>query len=105
MAPYWRIQLLGGLQAHRGERTQTHFETRKAAALLAYLAFYPQRSHPREALAEQLWPDEEPEVVRDRFRQALSALRRALEQPDLPTGSVLAADRSEVRLNPQAVTT
>ncbi len=105
MAVQWHIQLLGGLQAHRGDVIQTHFETRKAATLLAYLAFYPQRSHQREALAEQLWPEEEPEVVRDRFRQALSALRRALEQPDLPAGSVLITDRSEVRLHPQSVTT
>jgi DNA-binding SARP family transcriptional activator len=38
MSERWRIQLFGGLRAERGERVVTRFPTRKAAALLAYLA-------------------------------------------------------------------
>src|SRR5690348_6620829 len=75
----WRIVLLGGLGAERDEHVVTHFETRKAGALLAYLAFYADRAHPREVLAELLWPDEDPDATRARLRQALAALRRALE--------------------------
>src|SRR5438105_14754464 len=75
----WRIALLGGLSAERVGHVVTHFETRKAGALLAYLAFYADRGHPREVLAELLWPDEDPDATRARLRQALAALRRALE--------------------------
>jgi hypothetical protein len=48
----WRIELLGALSAERDGRVVTHFETRKAGALLAYLAFYADRRHPRDVLAE-----------------------------------------------------
>ncbi len=102
---FWRIELLGGLRALQGERTLTHFDTRKAGALLACLALQLPRSYPRELLAEQLWPDEDWEAIRNRLRQALSSLRRELEPGKTPNGSVLIADRSEVTLNPAAVMT
>jgi DNA-binding SARP family transcriptional activator len=101
----WRIELLGGLQARREDGPVACFESRKAAALLARLAFAPDRARSRDALAEQLWPDEDGEAVRDRFRHALSALRRVLEPPGTTPGSVLRADRAEVGLVPGAVTT
>jgi DNA-binding SARP family transcriptional activator len=83
--------------------TVTRLETRKAAALLASLALPPGRAHSRDALAEHLWPDEDPEATRSRLRQALSSIRRTLAPS--ATGSVLLADRSEVRLDPAAVIT
>src|SRR5689334_5911632 len=98
METLWRIELLGGLRVWRGEQAVTHFETRKVAALLACLAFKPGRSHSREILAEQLWPEEDADATRDRLRQALAALRRVLEPPPVPAGSVLFADRTEIRL-------
>ncbi|HLK61319.1 MAG TPA: AAA-like domain-containing protein [Chthonomonadaceae bacterium] len=101
----WRIELFGRLQARRGERSLTHFGTRKAAALLAYLALFPDCAHPREVLAELLWPEEDAEATRDRFRQALSTVRRLLEPEGTPPGSVLAADRTEVHLLTGAITT
>jgi len=101
----WHIQLFGGLQASRDGLIVTHFPTRKTAALLAWLALHPGPAHSREVLAEMLWPDEEPDAVRDRFRQALAALRRALEPEVVPGGSVLLADRMEVRLNRAGVQT
>ncbi len=52
-----QVQLLGGLSARRGDRIVHRFGTHKAGALLAYLAFYPNRRHVREALAEILWPE------------------------------------------------
>ncbi len=100
----WRIALFGGLSATQGTRTHRHFETRKTGALLACLALFPQRSQPREVLAEQLWPDEAPDATRNRFRQALSTLRRLLETPDATGSRVLLATRGEVRLNPTAIT-
>ena len=50
----WRIQLFGTLRATRGQHTIQRFPTLKTGLLLAYLATYPQRSHPREELIEML---------------------------------------------------
>src|SRR5207247_1658627 len=78
--PYtWRIELLGGLRAISETTVASHFETRKAASLLAYLACRRGRAVPRETLAEMLWPDEDVDATRDRLRQALAAIRRAIE--------------------------
>lgn len=100
----WRITLLGKVSAVRGERALTHFESSRAVALLARLALLPQRTHPREELAELLWPEVEPEVGRRRLRHILGTLRQPLEL-GLPPGSVLIADRLSVGLNPEAITT
>ena len=56
----------------------------------AYLAFYLRRAHPREVLAELLWPETPPEAARNSLSQALSSLRRRLEPP----GSIPSAGRS-----------
>lgn len=103
MPGLWRIELLGGLRATRGAHVVTRFETRKAASLLAYLTLYPQRLHSREALAELLWPDEDPEATRNRFKQVLSLLRKELEAGE-EAGSVLETDRTHIRVQPGALT-
>src|SRR5687768_15331048 len=100
-----RVELLGGLRVQVQERIITRFRTQKAAALLAYLAYYRERSHPREILIELLWPEVDLEVGRHRLSTALSSLRLQLEPPGVLTGSVLLADRASVGLNAQAVTT
>jgi DNA-binding SARP family transcriptional activator len=50
------------------------FDTRKALALLAHLAL-PDRPRPRDALADLLWPDTDPERARGALRRTLSSLR------------------------------
>ncbi|HEY7258079.1 MAG TPA: hypothetical protein VH459_03375, partial [Gaiellales bacterium] len=54
-----------------------HVDTRKATAMLAYLAVSggPQA---RELLVELLWPDTDPDRGRAALRRTLSALRSAL---------------------------
>jgi DNA-binding SARP family transcriptional activator len=94
----WQIQLLGGFKAISGNFVVSHFETRKAASLLAYLAYHRDRVYPREVLAEMLWPDEDLDATRDRLRQALAAIRRALETAGVDDGAVLVTDRSDVGL-------
>src|SRR5437016_13791504 len=101
----WRIEMLGGLTARQGDRELTHFGTRKVGALLACLALDLPRSHPREILAEQLWPGEDWDAIRNRLRHALSSLRHELEPEPTPDGAVIVADRANVRLNPSAVAT
>jgi class 3 adenylate cyclase/DNA-binding SARP family transcriptional activator len=106
-----RIELLGPLRVEAQGRIIDRFRTRKAAALLAYLAFYRDQLHSREALIEQLWPEERREVGRERLRTALSSLRRQLEPGRssatsgcTPIDSILCATRDGVRLS-SAITT
>ena len=98
----WRIQLLGALRAEMGETKISRFATSRVALLLARLAFYPQRAHSREELCDLLWPEAELSAGRLNLRVAIASLRRQLEPPPLPPGSVLIADRSFVGLNAAA---
>jgi len=97
--------MFGGLVGRQRGRVVDRFRTRKAADLLAYIAFYRQSAHSRDALIEILWPDSEPDAGRHNLRQALTSLRRQFEPPGTPPGSVFIADRSVVRVDPSALTT
>lgn len=103
--PAWRIEMLGGLRAISGDRVVSRFRSHKTAALLAYLAFHPQRSHPRDLLIDLLWPQDDLDAARMKLRTALASLRRQLEPPGIPRGAVIVATRLAVRLNPTAVDT
>src|SRR5581483_9191890 len=105
MPSLWRIELFGGLRATRGEQAITRFEMRRVASLLARLAYHAGRPQPREQLIEMLWPESDVDAGRNRFSVVLSALRRSLEPPDVPGGSVLVSDRFSVGLNAEVVTT
>jgi predicted ATPase/DNA-binding SARP family transcriptional activator len=105
MEPIWRIQLLGGLKATLQGVSVSHFGTRRTAALLSLLAMRPGHAFSREVLAAQLWPGEDFEATRVRLRQCLTTLRHILEPEGVPAGSVLCADRLEVRLAEGAVST
>lgn len=97
--------MLGDLTAESGSVTITRFRTRRVALLLAYLAHFRDRSHSRDELSELLWPELEPERAKRNLRQALSSLRHHLEPPGTPTGAVLDAQQSRVRIHPEHVTT
>ncbi|HEY3783203.1 MAG TPA: BTAD domain-containing putative transcriptional regulator [Fimbriimonadaceae bacterium] len=102
----WRLELFGWLRAYNDEGSViTRFQTHQTGALLAYLALHPNRSHTRDELGDILWPEADVESMRHRFRQALSALRKQLELPGTPHGSILFADRWSVRINMDAVST
>ena len=60
------------------------FDTRKATALLAYLALA-ERAHARDALAELLWPDHDTAHARGALRRTLSTLRQAIGDEHLET--------------------
>lgn len=101
-----QIYLFGGLRIPIGEESITRFRTQKTAALLAYLALFRSRSHPREELIELFWPDDEMEAGRTSLRGALSALRRTLEPAGTPAGSVIVAEGyHSIHLNAELVTT
>ena len=105
MDTQWRIELFGGLRVLQGERVMTHFRTQKTAGLLAYLAFYRERKHSRDALSELFWSGSRYDAARNSVSKAISSLRNQLEPPGVPRGAVIVADRHSVRLNPAAVTT
>src|SRR5689334_18626104 len=88
-----RIELLGGLRVWQGERAITRFRTQKTGAVLAYLAYYLPRPHPREVLIELFWPESTPEAGRQSLSMALSSLRHQLEPPGIPANTILLADR------------
>ena len=69
------IRLLGAPGIERDAAPVT-VDTRKAIALLAYLAVSG-RSQTREALAALLWPDYDDQHARAALRRTLSALRTA----------------------------
>jgi DNA-binding SARP family transcriptional activator len=101
LSTLWTIRCFGGLRAEQEGQCIDHFRTQKTGALLAYLAYYGDRSHPRELLTELFWPECSPEAGRASLSTALSALRRELEPPG--AGVVLLADRAAVRLNPATI--
>lgn len=103
MAGRWQVALLGRVEARNGDLLITRFNSHPTAALLARFALYPQRLHPREELAELLWPGAPPQAGRNRLRQALSTLKRLLEPAGLGGPPVFVADRQGVRVNPTAL--
>src|SRR5216684_2607789 len=105
MDQLWQIEMFGWLRAVRGDHVISRFRTRKAGALLAYLAYHSHRSHSREQLIELLWPKSRPAVGRTNLRSELTSLRRQLEPPGVPAGAVLLASRATIRLNPAACVT
>ena len=93
------ICLLGPVQVSlHGERL-SELRSKKALALLAYLAVEPDRSHRREKLAGMLWPDYTESSARANLRRALADLRQAIGD-DAATPPYLLATRQTIQFNP-----
>ena len=95
------LRVLGAFELRIGSGPPLVLPTRKAEALLAYLALPPGREHPRDQLTALLWPDAGDRRARHSLRQALFSLRKAL-----PAGSVaeeLVVEADHVALNPREV--
>src|SRR5262245_41060516 len=92
------LTLLGGFQARVGAGGALSLPTRKAQALLAYLALPVGRAHPRDKLAALLWGGIRDESARASLRQALFSIRRGLGGADgaLRHGDALALDPASV---------
>jgi DNA-binding SARP family transcriptional activator len=92
------VSLLGAPRATVG-RTAIETDTRKAMALLAYLAVseQPQR---RATLAALLWPDADEQKARGALRRTLSVLRSALGDRWLDAeGETIDLQRAGVRID------
>jgi class 3 adenylate cyclase/DNA-binding SARP family transcriptional activator len=88
------LYLLGAPRIE-GEGAPIQVDTRKATALLAYLAVHRER-HQRDALATFLWPEYDRTHGRTALRRTLYALRKAVD------GESLVADRESAGLAPSA---
>jgi len=95
-----QIELLGGFSARSHDGQPCVLRTRKAQALLAYLALPPGRFHSRGKLTALLWGETAEAQARQSFRQALAILRRVLGEEDPPG---LLTQGESVALNPEAV--
>jgi TolB-like protein/Tfp pilus assembly protein PilF len=83
------VRLLGGFEARLGASLPVQFPTKKARALLAYLAFHPGAAHSRDEVADLLWSTRGDEQARGSLRRTLSDLRKALP---LANGEWLVSD-------------
>jgi predicted ATPase/DNA-binding SARP family transcriptional activator/Tfp pilus assembly protein PilF len=105
MQTLWHIELFGHLRVTAGQVVHTRFYSQKAVSLLARLAYFSGRSLSREEACEFLWPESDSKAGRVNMRTVLSSLRRQLEPPGIPAGSVVIADYTHLRLNPTTFTT
>ena len=78
------LSLLGTFQATLDGEPIAGFESVKVRALLAYLAVEADRPHHRGSLAGLLWPDRPDRSARANLRHALSVLRKAIADHQVP---------------------
>jgi len=94
------LKLLGQIECRQPSGDLLNLSTRKSEALLAYLALAPGIRHSRDRLVNLLWSDRGEDQARNSLRQALSSLRKSLDQisPDL-----LDIERTTIRLNAENI--
>ncbi len=105
MSSLWHVEMLGWLRVCGSEQVITRFRCRRTAAMVAYLATFRKHSHPREMLADLLWPEVDYDTSRVRLKRALWSVRRQLEPPGVVPNSVLAGDRQTVEFREATLTT
>jgi len=97
--------MLGGFRVEVNGIELARLPTQKTGLLLAYLACFPTRSHPREELIEMLWPECMLDEGRNRLRVALSAIRRRFQDAGIDPDHILEVDRLAARVNPAVCVT
>src|SRR5262245_15832301 len=95
------LTLLGGFRARLDPVSPLALPTRKAKALLSYLALPPGAAHPRDKVTSLLWGNTVDTTARTSLRQTLYALRKSLRDAD---PQPLVVDGETVALDPEAVT-
>ncbi len=100
------ITMLGDLTFKENNRLISNFPSRKAEALLVYLAVERETTHRRESLFTLLWPGMPEKSARHNLRQVLYALRQTFGEVTTTEGDatvpLLLADRHTVQINPEA---
>src|SRR5262245_38273723 len=100
----WKVNLalLGSLRLQTDSGEPVPLSTRKAGALLAYLALHPGQAQARTKLATLLWGDRGEAQARDSLRQALTLVRKALSNVD--PGALMAHEDS-ISFKPSSLAT
>jgi DNA-binding SARP family transcriptional activator len=97
------VTLLGGFDARLSSGAPVHLPTKKAQALLAYLALRSGRADRRDKLAALLWGERSDDLARGALRRVLADLRRALAgahpAPVRIEGHTLALDPDSVEVD------
>ena len=95
-----RLTLFGGFDVRLASGGAVDVPTKKAQALLAYLALRPGQPHTRDKLAPLLWGDRPDGHARDGLRHALVTLRKALPGRSLlAEGQTLAVNATVVEVD------
>lgn len=94
-----QLTLLGGFGLRRANRGDVRLPTRKAEALLAFLACHPGEKQPRDRLTALLWGDRSDRQARHSLSQTLLSLRQELGQAN----ALLLVERETVALRADAV--
>jgi DNA-binding SARP family transcriptional activator len=71
------LGLLGSFRLETSAGAPVLLPTKRAKALLAYLALHPEKPQARSKLAALLWEDSSDDKAMESLRQSLSALRKA----------------------------
>jgi predicted ATPase/DNA-binding SARP family transcriptional activator len=95
-----QLSLLGAMQVALDGQPVTGFESSKVRALLGYVAVERERQHNRDTLTGLLWPDQPEQMARTNLRQALSNLRRTIQNQDANPPFLLIT-RESVQFNPE----
>ncbi|WP_197086807.1 BTAD domain-containing putative transcriptional regulator [Bradyrhizobium sp. LTSPM299] len=96
----FRLTLLGAFSLSGADPSGAL--SKKAQALLAYLALAPGRSHRRDKLAGMLWSSRSGESARQNLRQCLTVIRRACETNQVLLPLILEGET--VRLETASIT-
>ena len=96
-----RLTLYGGFSLAGADGAEIPLKSRKAAALLAYLARSPRMSRSREEIMALLWSDRGKAQARASLRQALVRLRKDLGEAAV---TALIVTNDTVALSPDNVT-
>ena len=96
----WTFRLMGPFSASLGVRSLPALPTRKATALLAYLALHHDEPVERRELIELFWSGTEQRAGANSLSAALSSLRRAFQSADPEHDPPLIASRYRVGLDP-----
>ena len=85
--PRLRLETFGGFRVYRAKELieDRAWDRSKPKQLLKLILSYEARRIPREALMEQLWPEEKPRSAEANFKTTLQRLRNSLE-PDMDKG-------------------
>ena len=97
---HFTLELLGGFRLTTAG-TELRLPTRKAEALLAYLALPPGKPHARETLTALLWGERGDAQARHSLSQTLFSIRKVADDAGAPTPVVV--DVRGVALDPACV--